>query len=53
MISASFWLHEIKGVRFFFLSQEIEDFITGVSWVSTKVKPASGFAFVVGLSTLL
>ena len=53
MSSTSFWLDEINGVRFLFLSQEIEDFITGVSWVPTKVKLASGFAFVAGLSILL
>ena len=53
MSSSSFWLHEIKGVILFFLSQEIEAFITDVSWVPKKVKLVSGFAFVVGLSTLL
>ena len=52
MSSPSFWLHEIKGARFFFLPQEIEDFITGVCWVPIKVKLTSGLALVVGLSIL-
>ena len=53
MSSTSFWLDEIKGVRFFFLSQEIEDFITGVPWVPVKLKLTSELALIVGLSILL
>ena len=53
MWSNSFWLHKFKDVRFFFLSQEIENFITGVSWVPIKVELTSGLALVVGLSVLL